>query len=70
MGSFATVGLGANLMSRAGEQPDRTKRIQVIVWTDELAAIDAFQFANRIPTRAAAVRELMRRALASPDEQT
>jgi hypothetical protein len=50
-------------MSRADEQPDRTERIQLLVSTDELAVIDAFQLANHIPTRAAALRELMRRAL-------
>jgi hypothetical protein len=32
---------------------------------DELAAIDEFRFQTRMPTRAAAVRELLRRGLAS-----
>jgi hypothetical protein len=46
-------------------KPDRTERLQVILPSDEVAAIDDFQFRNRIPSRAAAVRELLRRGLAS-----
>ena len=43
----------------------RTERLQIIVDTDELAVIDDFRFKSRMPSRAAAVRELLRRGLAS-----
>jgi hypothetical protein len=46
----------------------RTERLQIPLPADELEAIDDFRFRNRIPTRAAAVRELIRRGLASADE--
>ena len=38
---------------------ERTERLQVVLSTEELAAVDE----NRLPSRAAAVRELMRRWL-------
>ena len=43
----------------------RTERLQIIVAADELGAIDDFRFRSRMPSRAAAVRELLRRGLAS-----
>lgn len=47
--------------------PDRTQkrseRIQLMLDVDELEAIDAWRFHNRLPTRAAAIRELIRRGL-------
>jgi hypothetical protein len=42
---------------------DRTERLQVVLRADELAAIDEFRFQARMPSRAAAVRELLRRGL-------
>jgi len=50
-------------------KPERTERVQVIVDLDELAAIDNFRFSRRMPSRAAAVRELLRRGLASIKEK-
>jgi len=46
----------------------RTERLQVTLPTDELAAIDEFRFQARMPSRAAAIRELLKRGLASADE--
>jgi hypothetical protein len=46
---------------------DRTVRLEVILPADELAAIDEFRFQARMPSRAAAVRELLRRGLASAE---
>jgi hypothetical protein len=43
----------------------RTERVQIMVDADELAVIDDFRFKSRIPSRAAALRELLRRGLAS-----
>jgi metal-responsive CopG/Arc/MetJ family transcriptional regulator len=37
--------------------------LQVVLPTDELAAIDEFRFQARMPSRSAAVRELLRRGL-------
>ena len=47
---------------------ERTQRLQIIVSSDALKDIDDFRFAHRIQNRAAAVRELFRRALAIPEE--
>ncbi len=44
-------------------EQERTERLQVLLSTDELADIDEFRFQNRMPTRAAAVRELLRLGL-------
>jgi hypothetical protein len=45
----------------------RDERLQIMLSPEELAVIDAFQFQHRIPTRAAAVRELLKLGLASSD---
>ena len=42
---------------------DRTERLQIMLAPEELKAIDDFRFANRSQSRAAAVRELLRRGL-------
>lgn len=41
----------------------RDGRLQVMLGSDELKALDVWRFDNRMPTRAAAVRELLRRGL-------
>jgi metal-responsive CopG/Arc/MetJ family transcriptional regulator len=46
---------------------ERTERVEVVVPADELAAIDEFRYQVRMPSRSAAVRELLRRGLASSD---
>jgi hypothetical protein len=46
-------------------KPERTERLQVILAIDELVAIDGLRFQARMPNRAAAIRELLRRGLAS-----
>ncbi|MBR0758418.1 hypothetical protein JQ604_40095 [Bradyrhizobium jicamae] len=43
----------------------RAERLQVMLSPEELAAVDDFRFKNRMPTRAAAVRELLKVGLAS-----
>ena len=48
------------------EQPlGRGERLQIMLAPDELAAVDDFRFRQRMPSRAAAVRELFRLGLAS-----
>ena len=41
----------------------RGERLQVMLSPDELAAVDDFRFQHRMPTRAAAVRELLKLGL-------
>jgi hypothetical protein len=41
----------------------RSERIQLMLDEEELEAIDTWRFANRLPSRAAALRELIRRGL-------
>ena len=43
----------------------RAERLQVMLSPEELALIDDFRFKHRMPTRAAAVRELLKRGLAA-----
>jgi hypothetical protein len=43
----------------------RDERLQIMLGPDELRTIDEFRFKKRMPTRAAAVRELLKRGLAA-----
>jgi hypothetical protein len=43
----------------------REERLQIMLSPEELAALDDFRFRSRMPSRAAAVRELLRRGLAA-----
>ena len=43
--------------------PKRTEKIQVMLDDEELATIDEWRFENRLPSRAAAIRELIRRGM-------
>jgi hypothetical protein len=51
---------GENTASR----PARGERLQIMLSPDELMAVDDFRFRSRMPSRAAAVRELFRLGLA------
>jgi hypothetical protein len=51
--------------SMTSSKGGRTQRLTIMVDAEELAVIDDFRFKARIPSRAAAVRELLRRGLAS-----
>ena len=42
----------------------RGERLQVMLSPEELTALDDFRFQHRMPTRAAAVRELLKMGLA------
>jgi hypothetical protein len=44
---------------------ERPERLQIMLNADELAAVDDFRFQKRMPSRAAAVRELMKRGLSA-----
>ena len=43
----------------------RDERLQIMLSPEELAAVDDFRFKKRMPSRAASVRELLRRGLAA-----
>ena len=49
----------------------RTERINVMLEPDEVELIDAWRYEHHIPSRSAAVRELIRRGLqaGSPDDR-
>lgn len=47
-----------------GNDLQRGERLQLMLEADELKALDNFRYANRMPSRAAAIRELLRRGLA------
>ncbi|WP_342359241.1 hypothetical protein [Terrarubrum flagellatum] len=48
-----------------GNDLARGERLQIMLDVDELQALEEFRFTHRMPSRAAAVRELLRRGLAS-----
>lgn len=52
-------------MSDQNRQPKRTEKLQLMLDLEELKAIDDWRFENRLPSRAAAIRELIRRGLIS-----
>jgi hypothetical protein len=43
----------------------RPERLQIMLSPEELAALDDWRFAKRMPSRAAAIRDLLRRGLAA-----
>jgi hypothetical protein len=43
----------------------RAERLQIMLTEDELRTLDDWRFARRVPSRAAAVRELLKRGLAA-----
>ena len=52
-------------MSNGNNGDARGERLQVMLSPDELAALDDFRFKTRMPSRASAVRELLKRGLAA-----
>jgi hypothetical protein len=51
--------------SRGGTGLVREERLQIMLSPEELKAVDNFRFHHRMPSRAAAVRELLRYGIAS-----
>jgi hypothetical protein len=43
----------------------RPERLQIMLAEEELAALDTWRFARHMPSRAAAIRELLKRGLAA-----
>lgn len=46
-----------------GNDLQRGERLQIMLDETELKALDDFRYQNRMPSRAAAIRELLRRGL-------
>ena len=46
----------------------REERLQIMLSPEELKAVDNFRFEHRMPSRAAAVRELLRHGIAAVGE--
>jgi hypothetical protein len=44
---------------------ERPERLQIMLSAEELSAVENFRFDKRMPSRAGAVRELLRRGLAA-----
>jgi hypothetical protein len=53
------IGVGIPMDQSRGE------RLQIMLTTPELTALDDWRFSKRMPSRAAAIRELLRRGLAA-----
>ena len=43
----------------------RGERLQIMLTKEELSALDTWRFSKRMPSRAAAIRELLKRGLAA-----
>lgn len=50
---------------RGGNGLVREERLQIMLSPEELKAVDNFRFDHRMPSRAAAIRELLRYGLAA-----
>ena len=48
---------------------ERGERLQIMLAANELEALDDFRFKNRLPSRASAVREILRRGLLASGHQ-
>ncbi len=48
---------------KVGSGLAREERLQIMLSPEELKAVDNFRFSHRMPSRAAAVRELLRHGL-------
>lgn len=60
---FGKIGTKWGLTREMGK--GRLQRLQIMLDEDELAALETWRFKTQMPSRAAAVRELLRRGLAS-----
>src|SRR5262249_62037187 len=52
-------------MSKSMADLTRADRLQIMLNPEEISALDDWRFAHRLPSRAAAVRELLKRGLAA-----
>lgn len=52
-------------MPKNGKNVAREERLQVMLTPEEVKALDDFRFESRMPSRASAIRELLKRGLAA-----
>ena len=52
-------------VSRSMADLTRPDRLQIMLSPEEISALDDWRFAHRLPSRAAAIRELLKRGLAA-----
>jgi metal-responsive CopG/Arc/MetJ family transcriptional regulator len=52
------------------DSPARGERLQIMLTQEELTALDDWRFKRQMPSRAAAVRELLRRGLTGEGFET
>ena len=56
-------------MDETETKANKTERIHIALTAEELRAIDKWRYANEIPARSQALRALIRRGLAAPEEK-
>jgi metal-responsive CopG/Arc/MetJ family transcriptional regulator len=49
---------------------ERGERLQIMLLEEELRALDDFRFSHRMPSRAATIREVLRRGLGVKEEKS
>jgi hypothetical protein len=54
----------------ANQTRERGERLQIMLLEEELRALDDFRFSHRMPSRAAAIREVLRRGLGVKGEKS
>jgi hypothetical protein len=59
------ISLNDQLEAAVADNLERPERLQVMLNAKEFTALDTWRFQKRMPSRAAAVRELLRRGLAA-----
>src|SRR5215470_13002255 len=59
--NMRSLGYGGDIMGKVS----RGERLQIMLTSEELSALDDWRFKTRMPSRASAVRELLRRGLAA-----
>lgn len=52
-------------MTNPMSDPSRAERLQIMLTKHELEVLDSWRFTSRMPSRAAAIRELLKRGLAA-----
>lgn len=52
-------------MAKDSKHAAREERLQVMLTPEEVKALDDFRFRSRMPSRASAIRELLKRGLAA-----
>ena len=54
----------------AEQNRERGEHLQIMLLEEELRALDDFRFSHRMPSRAAAIREVLRRGLGVKGEKS